>query len=75
MQKVFEVAPRLGAWDVVHNRVGFRRCESKREAIRIALLLGRMQLRLGDEAEVILRGDDGAPKAHRHISSQPAQQA
>jgi hypothetical protein len=75
MQKVFEVAQRNGAWDVLHNRVGFRRCESKREAIRIALLLGRMQLRLGDEAEVILRDDDGAAQAHRHISAQAPQQA
>ena len=75
MQKVFEVAPRRGAWDVLHNQVAFRPCRSKREAIRIALLLGRMQLRLGDDAEVILRGDDGAPKAWRHISAQPIQQA
>jgi hypothetical protein len=69
MQKVFEVAPRRGAWDVTHNHVGFRLCRSKREAIRVALLLGRMQLRMGDEAEVILRGDDGTALAHRHISA------
>ena len=75
MQKTFEVTQRHGGWDVLHNRVGFRHCQSKREAIRIALLLGRMQLRLGDDAEVILRGDDGAPKAWRHISAQPIQQA
>ena len=75
MQKTFEVAQRHGVWDVLHNRVGFRRCESKREAIRIALLLGRMQLRMGDEAEVILRDDDGAPRAYRHISAGQSQQA
>ncbi len=75
MQKVFEVAPRRGAWDVMHNQVGFRLCQSKREAIRVALLLGRMQLRLGDEAEVILRDDEGKALAHRHISAQTAQQA
>ena len=72
MQKTFEVAPRHGVWDVLHNRVGFRRCESKREAIRVALLLGRMQLRLGDEAEVILRDDHGTAQAKRHISAQQA---
>jgi hypothetical protein len=72
MQKVFEVAPRRGAWDVTHNHVGFRLCRSKREAIRVALLLGRMQLRMGDEAEIILRNDDGVAMAHRHISAQGA---
>jgi hypothetical protein len=72
MQKVFEVAPRRGAWDVVHNHVAFRPCRTKREAIRVALLLGRMQLRLGDEAEIILRDDAGAALAHRHISAQVA---
>jgi len=72
MQKVFEVAPRRGAWDVLHNQVAFRPCRSKREAIRVALMLGRMQLRMGDEAEIILRGDDGAPQAHRHFSVQGA---
>ncbi len=75
MQKVFEVAPRLGAWDVVHNRVGFRLCQSKREAIRVAILLGRMQLRMGDEAEVIVRDDNGMARAHRQFSSGPSQQA
>ena len=72
MSKVFEVTPRRGAWDVMHNQVAFRPCSSKREAIRIALLLGRMQLRLGDEADVIIRDDQGAAQAHRHISAQPA---
>jgi hypothetical protein len=72
MQKVFEVAPRRGAWDVLHNRVAFRPCRSKREAIRVALVLGRMQLRMGDEAEIILRGDDGVAQAHRHFSAQGA---
>jgi hypothetical protein len=72
MHKVFEVAPRRGAWDVMHNQVAFRPCRSKREAIRVALVLGRMQARMGDEAEIILRGDDGAPLAHRHFSAQVA---
>jgi hypothetical protein len=72
MQKVFEVAPRRGAWDVMHNNQGFRLCSSKREAIRIALVLARMQRRMGDDADVILRGDDGAALAHRHISAQLA---
>jgi hypothetical protein len=31
-----------------------------------------MQLKLGDEAEVILRGDDGATIARRRISAQHA---
>ena len=72
MQKVFEVAPRRGAWDVRHNQVGFRHFHSKREAIRVAILLGRMQLRLGDEAEVIVQDDNGALQARRHISAQHA---
>jgi len=72
MQKVFEVAPRRGAWDVTHNHVGFRLYQSKREAIRVALLLGRMQPRLGDDAEIILRDDHGAAMAHRHFSAQGA---
>jgi hypothetical protein len=72
MQKVFEVAPRRGAWDVRHNQVGFRHFQSKREAIRVAILLGRMQLRLGDEAEVIVQDDKGALQARRHICAQQA---
>jgi len=72
MHKVFEVAPRRGAWDVRHNQVDFRHFRSKREAIRVAILLGRMQLRMGDEAEVIVRDDQGAPQTHRHISAQHA---
>jgi len=72
MQKVFEVAQRRGAWDVLHNQVAFRPCRSKREAIRVAILLGRMQRRMGDDAEIILRGVDGAAQAHRHISAQGA---
>ncbi|MBV9510203.1 MAG: hypothetical protein JO303_07990 [Caulobacteraceae bacterium] len=68
MQKLFEIVPRRGAWDVVHNHVGFRRYPEKREAIRVALLLGRMQLRLADEAEVVLRDGSGAPRARRHYS-------
>jgi hypothetical protein len=72
MQKVFEVTPRRGAWDVRHNQVGFRHFQSKREAIRVAILLGRMQLRMGDEARVIVCDDRGEAMAHRHISAQHA---
>lgn len=68
MRKLFEIVPRRGSWDVLHNHVGFRLCPKKREAIRVALLLGRMQLRLGDEAEVVLRDDQGASQARRHFA-------
>lgn len=68
MQKLFEIVPRRGSWDVLHNHVGFRLCPKKREAIRVALLLGRMQLRMGDEAEVVLCDDSGAPLARRHFA-------
>jgi hypothetical protein len=67
MQKLFEIVPRRGAWDVLHNHVGFRMCPSKRQAIRLALSLGRLQLRMGDEAEVVLRDDAGAALAQRRF--------
>ncbi len=67
MQKLFEVVPRRGAWDVLHNHVRFRLCRHKREAIRLALSLGRMQLRLGDGAEVVLRADDGSEQRRTAI--------
>ncbi len=67
MLKQFEIVPRQRAWDVMHNQVSFRACPAKREAIRIALSLGRMQLRLGDEAEVVLRDASGQASAKRRF--------
>jgi hypothetical protein len=67
MQKTFEVAQNLGAWDVRHNHVHFRTCHSKREAIRLALSLGRLQQRLGDDAEILLLDQDKALKAVRRL--------
>ena len=58
MQKLFEIVPRRGSWDVLHNHVGFRMCPRKREAIRLALTLARQQRRLGDDAEIVLRDGD-----------------
>ena len=69
MEKLFEIVPRNDAWDVCHNHVSFRLCKRKREAIRVALTLGRMQLRLGDDAEIVLRDADGAPRARRRLSA------
>jgi hypothetical protein len=45
-------------------------CPNKREAIRLALSMGRMQLRLGDEAQIVLRDDQGAALASRHYPVQ-----
>ena len=72
MQKFFEIVPRNEAWDVLHNNASFRLCADKREAIRVALTLGRMQLRLGDEVEIVLRDAAGAPQAHRRLSPRNA---
>jgi len=72
MQKHFEIMPRREAWDVCHNRVSFRMCRRKREAIRVALTLGRMQLRLGDDVEIILLDADGAEQARRRLTAKPA---
>jgi len=68
MQKQFEIVPRLELWDVRHNRVSFQICQRKRDAIRVALTLGRMQLRLGDDAEIVLRDQDGGQRARRRLS-------
>jgi hypothetical protein len=67
MQKSFEIAPRQGAWDVRHNETSFRICRAKRDAIRVALTLSRMQLRLGDDAEIVLLDADGATAARRRL--------
>ena len=69
MLKQFEIVPRPNAWDVVHNQVSFRACPAKRDAIRIALTLGRMQMRLGDEAEVVLRDETGHTRATRRFAA------
>lgn len=71
MQKQFEIAPSHDAWDVRHNHVSFRVLERKRDAIRVALTLGRMQLRLGDDADVILLGEDGMERARRRLRAKP----
>jgi hypothetical protein len=68
MLKQFEIVPRPLSWDVVHNEVSFRAYGDKREAIRTALALGRMQLRLGDEAEVVLRDASGQARAKRRFA-------
>ncbi len=72
MQKHFEIVPRREAWDVRHNHVSFRLCRRKREAIRVALTLGRMQLRLGDDVEIILLNAQGAQQARRLLSAKHA---
>ena len=69
MQKFFEIVQRHQAWDVRHNDVSFRSCPRKRDAIRVALTLGRMQLRLGDDVEIVLRDPDGAPRARRRLAA------
>lgn len=73
MQKRLEIVPRREAWDVCHNHVSFRLCRRKRDAIRVALTLGRMQLRLGDDVEIILLDHDGAQKARRRLFATPVQ--
>jgi hypothetical protein len=45
-------------------------CRSKRDAVRLAVSLGRMQLRLGDDADVVLRDQAGKQVAHHHFASQ-----
>jgi len=72
MLKHFEIVPRHEAWDVCHNHVSFRVCQRKRDAIRVALTLGRMQLRMGDDAEIILLDADGAERARRRLSAKSA---
>jgi len=67
MLKQFDIVPGPMAWQVMHNQVAFRACVAKRDAIRVALALGRMQGRLGDEAEVVLRGAAGEPLARRRF--------
>ena len=72
MHKRFEIAPCHDAWDVRHNHVSFRVCERKREAIRLALTLGRLQLRMGDDAEIVLFDDNGVQRARHEISARTA---
>jgi hypothetical protein len=67
MRKQFTIKRRLYAWDVLHNEVPIRCGAAKREAIRIALTVGRMQRRLGDDSEIILCDETGGPRARRLI--------
>jgi hypothetical protein len=75
MHKRFEIAPHHDVWDVRHNNVSFRTCTRKREAIRLALALGRLQLRMGDEAEIVLLDADGGQRARHEISARPVPHA
>ena len=72
MQKLFEIIPHHGQWDVSHNHVSLRTCARKRDAIRLALVLGRMQPRLGDDAEVVLKDQNGETRARRQIFARAA---
>ena len=63
--KVVEIARHTGCWSVYHNDHLFRACGRKGEAIRVALVLGRTQLRMGDKAEVVLRDEAGQPQARK----------
>ena len=67
MLKRFEIVPHLQTWDVRHNQVRFQSCGRKRDAIRVALALGHLQQRMGDEAEIVLRGPGGAALATRRF--------
>ncbi len=67
MLKRFEIVAHLLTWDVRHNQVKVRSCHRKREAIRVALTLGRLQKRMGDEAEIILRDRSGQAQATRRL--------
>ena len=67
MLKRFEIVAHLHTWDVRHNQVSLRTCAKKRDAIRAALALGRSQRRMGDEAEIILRGPAGETEAMRRV--------
>jgi hypothetical protein len=60
MQKRFEIKRRLLTWEVRHNKQPVRCCSDKREAIRVALTLGRLQRRMGDDSEIILCDETGA---------------
>lgn len=67
MQKRFEIKHRLLTWEVQHNQQPVRCCSAKREAIRVALTLGRMQRRMGDDSEIILRDETGALRLRRMV--------
>ncbi len=67
MQKRFEIRRGLHSWEVVHNDQPVRCCQAKRDAIRVALTLGRLQRRLGDDSEIILCDEAGTPLARRVI--------
>jgi hypothetical protein len=67
MLKRFEIVAHLQTWDVRHNQVSFQTCRRKRDAIRLALALGHLQQRMGDEAEIILRDRSGGAQATRRF--------
>ena len=67
MRKQFKIKRRLQAWEVLHNDVPLRCGAAKREAIRIALTVGRLQRRLGDDSEIILCDETGEFTARRII--------
>ena len=67
MQKRFKIKRRLQTWEVLHNEITVRRCQTKREAIRVAVTLGRMQGRLGDDSEIVICDETGALRLRRII--------
>jgi hypothetical protein len=67
MQKRFEIKRRMLTWVVLHNDAPVCRHLAKRDAIRAAFTLGRLQRRLGDDSEIILCDEAGAPSARRLI--------
>ena len=67
MQKRFEIKRRLLTWEVRHNKQPVRCCGAKREAIRVAITLCRIQRRMGDDSEIILCDEAGAPLTRRII--------
>jgi len=67
MQKRFEIKHRLLTWEVQHNQQPVRCCSAKREAIRVALTLGRLQRRMGCDSEIILCDEAGALSLRRVV--------
>ena len=67
MRKQFKIRRRLLTWEVVHNHVPVGCCQAKSEAIRIAITLGRMQRRMGDESEITVFNEAGEVRARRVI--------
>ena len=72
MQKRFEIKRRRQAWEVLHNQLPVRCCAAKREAIRIALTLGRLQRRMGCDSEIILCDEAGVQRVRRVVLAMTA---